>query len=119
MKLFCSTLTVFLILMITNVFAQSAFQGKVVFSVETDGEEQVMNYLAKDNKLRMEVPDEGGYILFDTKNSKMYIIMDEQEMYMETDLQGMGENSNSSTVVSPKLVRQKKYLVMIVKNLRL
>jgi len=39
--------------MITNVFAQSAFQGKVVFSVETDGEEQVMNYLAKDNKLRI------------------------------------------------------------------
>ena len=110
MKLFYSTLTVFLIFMITNVFSQSAFQGKVVFSVETDGEEQVMNYLAKDNKLRMEVPDEGGYILFDTKNSKMYIIMDEQEMYMETDLQGMGENSNSSTRSITKTGQTKKIL---------
>lgn len=96
MKLAFITLSLILLFSAGNSFSQNAFQGKVVFSVVADGEEQVMDYLAKDNKFRMEVPDEGGYMLFNTKTSKMYIVMDEQKMYMETDLQGMGNDSEGS-----------------------
>ena len=110
MKLAFTLLSLILIFSAGNIFSQNAFQGKVVFSVEADGEEQVMDYLAKDNKFRMEVPDEGGYILFDTKTSKMYIVMDEQEMYMETDLQGMGNDSEGSTGSFTKTGETKKIL---------
>ncbi len=91
MKLICTTFSLILLLLSGNIFAQNAFEGKVVFNVEQDGENQVMDYLAKDKKFRMEVPDEGGYIIFDSKTSKMYIVMDEQQMYMVTDLQSSGE----------------------------
>ena len=97
MKVALTILSLILIFSAGNSFSQKAFQGKVVFSVEMDGEDQVMEYYAKDKKFRMEVPDEGGYIIFDSKTSKMYIVMDEQQMYMETDLQGSGNGNESSS----------------------
>ena len=96
MKLLCSTLTLFLLFLSANTFAQSAFQGKVVFNVEADGQKQVMDYYAKDKKFRMEVPDQGGYILFDSQTMNMYIVMDEQKMYMESSLNSSSTGSAGS-----------------------
>jgi len=76
-----------LLLLITGIsFAQSSFEGKVKFDVEEDGKRQVMDYYAKDKKFRMEIPDNGGTIIFDSNKLKMYVIMDEQKMYMETTM---------------------------------
>jgi len=96
MKLLYSTLTLFLLFLSTNSFAQTAFQGKVVFNVETDGQKQVMDYYAKDKKFRMEVPDQGGYILFDSQTMNMYIVMDEQKMYMVSSMNSSSTGSAGS-----------------------
>jgi hypothetical protein len=96
MKLVCSTLTLFLLFLSANTFAQPAFQGKVVFNVEAEGQKQVLDYYAKDKKFRMEVPDQGGYILFDSQTMKMYIVMDEQKMYMESSLNSSSTGSAGS-----------------------
>ena len=96
MKLIYSTLTLFLLFLSTNSFAQTAFQGKVVFNVETDGQKQVMDYYAKDKKFRMEVPDQGGYILFDSQTMTMNIVMDEQKMYMVSSMNSSSTGSAGS-----------------------
>jgi hypothetical protein len=96
MKLIYSTLTLFLLFLSTNSFAQTAFQGKVVFNLETDGQKQVMDYYAKDKKFRMEVPDQGGYILFDSQTMNMYIVMDEQKMYMVSSMNSSSTGSAGS-----------------------
>ena len=77
-------LTLFLFAGIT--FSQDAFEGKVIFDVVADGEKQVMDYYAKDKKFRMDMPEKGGSILFDSQAFRMYVIMDEQKMYMETSM---------------------------------
>ena len=91
-----------------NTFAQKAFEGKVVFNVTTDGQTQAMDYYAKDRTFRMEVPEQGGYIIFDSKASKMYIVMDEQKMYMETAIDQ--SNSDKSTGSITKTGETKKIL---------
>lgn len=96
MKLIYSTLTLILLFLSTNSFAQTAFQGKVVFNLETDGQKQVMDYYAKDKKFRMEVPDQGGYILFDSQTMNMYIVMDEQKMYMVSSMNSSSAGSAGS-----------------------
>ena len=96
MKLIYSTLTLFLLFLSTNSFAQTAFQGKVVFNLETDGQKQAMDYYAKDKKFRMEVPDQGGYILFDSQTMNMYIVMDEQKMYMVSSMNSSSTGSAGS-----------------------
>jgi len=96
MKLIYSTLTLILLFLSTNSFAQTAFQGKVVFNLETDGQKQVMDYYAKDKKFRMEVPDQGGYILFDSQTMNMYIVMDEQKMYMVSSMNSSSTGSAGS-----------------------
>lgn len=110
MKIVYVVLSLILIFSAGNSFSQNVFQGKVVFSVEMDGKEQEMEYYAKDKKFRMEVPDEGGYIIFDSNTSKMYIVMDEHKMYMETDLQGSGNISKSSSGSFTKTGETKKIL---------
>jgi hypothetical protein len=99
MKKICATLSILLFLLAGNIFSQKAFEGKVVFSVQTDGQKQVMDYFAKDNKFRMEVPEQGGYIIFDSKASKMSIVMEEQKMYMETvmDASNLDKSAGSIT----------------------
>ena len=86
MKLLNTTLALILFLLAGTAFAQEAFEGKVIFDVEEDGQQQVMDYYAKDKKFRMEIPDKGGTILFDSNKLKMYVIMDEQKMYMESQM---------------------------------
>jgi hypothetical protein len=86
MKTLTTTLILLIFLFAGVTYAQDAFEGKVIFDVEEDGNKQVMDYYAKDKKFRMEMPDEGGTILFDSQALKMYVIMDEQKMYMETQM---------------------------------
>jgi hypothetical protein len=55
-----------------------------------------MDYYAKDKKFRMEVPDQGGYILFDSQTMNMYIVMDEQKMYMVSSMNSSSTGSAGS-----------------------
>jgi hypothetical protein len=98
MKIVYATLSLILLLLSGNIIAQKAFEGKVVFNVEENGAKQVMDYYAKDKKFRMEVPDQGGYIIFDSKASKMYIVMDEQKMYMETALDASNTTASAGNI---------------------
>jgi len=89
---------IILFLLAGTPFAQDAFEGKVIFNVEKDGKTQVMDYYAKNKKFRMEVPEEGGTILFDSQALKMYVIMDEQKMYMETTMMPMSAGAGGGSI---------------------
>jgi hypothetical protein len=67
-------------------FAQDNFEGKVIFNVEEDGKTQTMDYFAKDKKYRMEMPDKGGTIIFDNNKLMMYVLMDKEKMYIESQM---------------------------------
>ncbi len=45
-----------------------------------------MDYYAKDKIFKMEIPEKGGSVIFDSQKFKMYVIMDEQKMYMENSM---------------------------------
>jgi outer membrane lipoprotein-sorting protein len=66
--------------------AQDAFEGKVIFEVQDGSEMQVMDYYAKDKKYRMEMPDKGGTIIFDNNKLMMYVLMDSEKMYIESQM---------------------------------
>lgn len=93
MKMFKLTCLIILVLLTGRIIAQDAFEGKVLFEVEADGEQQVMDYYAKDKRFRMDMPEKGGSVLFDSRAFKMYVIMDEQKMYMETSMMPMSAGS--------------------------
>ena len=76
--------------------AQGTFEGKVMLEVESDGEKQEIIYLVKDLRFRMETPDAKGAIVFDSHVNKMYIIMDEQQAYMENFMSPTIDNSTGS-----------------------
>jgi len=61
-----------------------SFEGRVIF--EEEGKQQVIEYYAKDKRYLMEMPEKGGSILFDSHKLKMYVIIDKEKMYMETDI---------------------------------
>ena len=67
-------------------FAQDTFEGKVQFNVEENGKTLVMDYYAKDKKYRMENPDKGGTIIFDSNKLMMYVMMDKEKMYIESQM---------------------------------
>ncbi|MFO7526016.1 MAG: DUF4412 domain-containing protein [Ignavibacteriaceae bacterium] len=90
--------TMILILLAGMAFAQSSFEGRVIFEVKEDGESQVMDYYAKDKKFLMKMPDKGGSILFDSKQFKMYVIIDEQKMYMETMMMPMSTGAGGGSI---------------------
>lgn len=75
---------VFTLLFCSTLLAQSNFEGKVIMRITGD-ESTDMNYFAKGDKIRMEVEAEGNeaIILFNLKESKIYFVMPEQQMYME------------------------------------
>jgi hypothetical protein len=87
------TLNIFLSLLIFLfsgvILAQDTFEGKVKFDVQEDGNKQVMDYYAKEKKYRMEMPDKGGTILFDSNKLMMYVLMDKEKMYMESQMMPM------------------------------
>jgi hypothetical protein len=98
MKTVYTSLWLILFLLAGNTFAQSTFEGKVVFKVEANGEKQVMDYYAKNKKFRMEAPDQGGYIIFDSNASKMFIVMDKQKMYMETPIDASNSSESAGSI---------------------
>jgi hypothetical protein len=67
-----------------------------MLEVESDGEKQEIVYLVKDLRFRMETPDAKGAIVFDSRVNKMYIIMDEQQAYMENFKSPTIDNSTGS-----------------------
>lgn len=86
MKVHPKFFIIILFLLAGTLIAQDTFEGKVVFDVQEDGNKQVMDYYAKDKKYRMEVPDKGGTILFDSNKLMMYVLMDKEKMYMESQM---------------------------------
>lgn len=76
--------------------AQDTFEGKVMLEVESDGEKQEIVYLVKDLRFRMETPEANGAIVFDSHVNKMYIIMDEQQAYMENFMSPTIDKSTGS-----------------------
>jgi hypothetical protein len=94
-KLIC---TLSLLLLTGIAFSQSSFEGKVVFDLKEDGQQQTLNYFVKDKRFRMEMPEKGGSILFDSRAFKMYVIMDEQKMYMETSMMPMSTGTGGGSI---------------------
>jgi len=87
------------LLLLTGIaFSQSSFEGKVVFDLKEDGQQQTLNYFVKDKRFRMEMPEKGGSILFDSRAFKMYVIMDEQKMYMETSMMPMSTGTGGGSI---------------------
>lgn len=89
MKTLIMILSSLIILFSGVTLAQDTFEGKVKFDVQEDGNKQVMDYFAKDKKYRMEMPDKGGAILFDSNKLMMYVLMDKEKMYMESQMMPM------------------------------
>lgn len=89
---------IILFLFTGSLFAQDKFEGKVIFEVQDGSEQQVMDYYAKDEKYRMEMPDKGGSILFDSNKLMMYVIMDEEKMYMESQMMPLSMGSAGGSV---------------------
>lgn len=87
-----------LLLLTQTLIAQSSFEGKVVFDLKEDGQQQTLNYFAKDKRFRMDMPDKGGTILFDSRRFKMYVLVDEQKMYMESDMMPMSAASGGGSI---------------------
>jgi hypothetical protein len=70
--------------------AQDRFEGKVTFKTDDDGKEELMTYLMKGNKFRIEESEGrdagGGAMIYDSETQMMTILMNEQKMYMEMPL---------------------------------
>jgi hypothetical protein len=86
MKIIKIAYTLILLLLAGISFAQSSFEGKVIFDVTEKGKQHVIDYYAKDKIFKMEIPGKGGSVIFDSQKFKMYVIMDEQKMYMENSM---------------------------------
>jgi hypothetical protein len=86
MKIIKIAYTLILLLLAGISFAQSSFEGKVIFDVTEKGKQHVIDYYAKDKIFKMEIPEKGGSVIFDSQKFKMYVIMDEQKMYMENSM---------------------------------
>lgn len=98
MKTLNTTIAILLFLLAGITFAQSSFEGRVIFEVKEDGESQVMDYFAKDKRFLMKMPEKGGSILFDSKKFKMYVIMDKEKMYMETMMMPMSTGAGGGSI---------------------
>ncbi len=57
-----------------------------------------MDYYAKDKRFLMKMPEKGGSIIFDSPKLKMYVIMDEQKMYMESGMFPMSTASGGGSI---------------------
>jgi len=106
MKVHPKFFIIILFLLAGTLIAQDTFEGKVVFDVQEDGNKQVMDYYAKDKKYRMEVPDKGGTILFDSNKLMMYVLMNKEKMYMESQMMplSMGGAGNVSKTGETKTI---------------
>lgn len=78
----------FALFLCTAAFAQNNFEGKVTMKISGDDQTSNIDYFIKGDNIRMEMKADQGsvIILYNQKDSKTYMIMPEQKMYM--DLQG-------------------------------
>jgi hypothetical protein len=90
------TYTLILLLLTGITFSQTSFEGKVVFDVTEKGNQHFIDYYAKDKIFKMGIPEKGGSVIFDSQKFKMYVIMDEQKMYMENSMMPMSTGSFGS-----------------------
>jgi len=82
--------------------AQDIFEGKVTFKADNDGEEQLITYLVKGTKFRIQQAGDDanqGAMIYDSETQMMVLLMNEQKMYMEMP---MNESSNLSNSDSNK-----------------
>ena len=79
-----------------EIYTNSSFEGKVVFDVKEENDHQVFNYFAKEKRFLMDMPEKGGSIIFDSDKLKMYVIVDEQKMYMETPMMPTSSGAGGS-----------------------
>ena len=80
-----SILIGFLLLSVNIIFAQNNFEGKVKIKISAKDQNITMNYLVKDNNLKMEIgngEETGSFIM---KGNKYLVLMPAQKMYMEID----------------------------------
>lgn len=98
MKKFNIVLALIIFLLAGITFAQEAFEGKVKFNVDENGKKQVMDYYAKDKKFRMEMPNKGGVILFNSNEFKMYILVEKDKIYMESTMMPMSMSSGGGSI---------------------
>jgi hypothetical protein len=80
----------------TDNLEGSSFEGKVIFDLEENGNEQVIAYYSKDKKYLMEMPEKGGAILFNANLLKMYVLMHKEKKYMETAMMPMSASGAGS-----------------------
>jgi len=97
-SIMCATFCCALLFSSSITFGQERFEGKVIFKTDDDGKEQVMTYMIKGTKFRIEQSgDEGmgqGAMIYDSDTRMRTIIMNEQKMYMEMPMDDSQEFSN-------------------------
>lgn len=92
----------------TTLAAQSSFEGSITMSLTgDDGRKTEMSYLAKNGKLRVEMPGGRGAGIIDAAAKKMLIVMTAQKMYLEMDLAG-AQAAATRGANPPKVVRTGK-----------
>jgi hypothetical protein len=79
-----------------STLGQASFEGEVVFNVEEEGKQQVIKYYSKDKRYLMNMPEKGGSIIFDSHILKMYVIVHEEKMYMESPMMPMSAGGGGS-----------------------
>ncbi len=93
-KLFLSSLSILLLAASSILFAQSPFEGKVIFKVYDEGDAQSMSYFVKGDKFKINTPEGGmgiGYMIYDASTEIMTLVMVEQNMYMEMPIDAAGD----------------------------
>jgi hypothetical protein len=88
------------------LFGQDRFEGKVTFKTDDDGKEQLMTYLMKGNKFRIEESEGrdagGGVMIYDSETQMMTILMNEQKMYMEQPMKDSKTNQMHADSEKPE-----------------
>ncbi len=87
-KLFIFFLVFAVFFSVNSLFAQKQFEGKIKFSISDGGNNMIMDYIIKNNMVRIEMPgNQGGAMIM--KDKKMYMVMPSQKMYMEFSMDKM------------------------------
>lgn len=70
---------------VASINAQSGFEGRIKFNINTEGKSTNIDYFVKGNKFAMKTQEAGqdANMIFDMGEKKMLIVMNDQKMYME------------------------------------
>ncbi|GAB6281731.1 MAG: hypothetical protein STSR0008_04720 [Ignavibacterium sp.] len=93
-----SIFLLFITISITNNFAQKQFEGKVNMKYSDNKGIKFMDYLIKENKLRLEWKDNKGNVessmITDIKAMKMFILMQKNKSYIEHQIKSTKEDDD-------------------------